>query len=612
MNICCKIRRMEAKTPNKQKPLLIYDGDCDFCQYWVDYWHKLTKDHVSYKPYQAVAEQFPSISKEDFQKAVYYVAEDGSISRAAKASFLTLNHAQGGSYWLKLYRWLPGFAFVSEKIYALIAAYRSFFFTICLLLWGREHEPPRYEIVAWLFVRIFALIALVAFISFGTQALGIIGSQGIVPVTQLINAANTQLGTERYWFIPMLFWINTSDFFIQTICFIGGILSLFLFFNCLPRICLLGIYITYLSLVCAGQVFMTFQWDLFLLETALISFVMIGSLNIGIWLLRWLLFRFMFAGGIVKILSGDPAWRDFSALKYYFFTEPLPTPIAWYTNQLPDFILSTCSFGTLIVELLVPFLIFFPRRVRFFAALIIMLFQSIILLTGNYNWFNILTILLCLVCLDDAAVRHLTPHRIFNFIKNRTKQIKSSTVFLYFAVTFSVLTIFISLVQFKARITGNLSAFSTVVYRAVAPFGIVNMYGPFAVITKQRLEIIIEGSNDGIDWKEYTFKYKPGDIKRPPLWNIPFQPRLDWQMWFAALSPPEQNPWFYSFLQRLLEGSPTVLSLLEANPFPDKPPVYVRALFYDYHFSTSEERKQTGAWWNRDLLNFYVRDVMLK
>lgn len=593
------------------KPLLVYDGDCGFCLYWVRYWQKLTGDSVVYKPYQEVADNYPAISVEAFQRAVQYITPDGKVASAAEASFLTLSHAPDKRIWLSLYRRLPGFAFISEKLYGLIASHRTFFYWLSLFLWGRDYEPPRYHLVSWVFARVIGLIFLAAFISFATQALGLIGSHGILPVTELIEVGQSQLGIERYWLLPMLFWLNASDTAIQAVYWSGVGVSLLLIFNVLPRVSLLLLYMLYLSLIYASQVFMSFQWDLFLIEAGVLSIVLLSSTYVGILLLRWLLFRFVFVGGVVKIMSGDPTWRDFSALSYYFFTEPLPTPLAWYANQLPQGLLRAGTAAALAIELLVPFFIFFPRRLRFIAAYVILLMQFIILITGNYNFFNILTMALCLVLFDDAALRKITPQRLVRFITQRVRSIAPRKTVSIAVAAFAVFTVFISVIQFNLRFGGSASTPVIWAYNSIAPLRIVNTYGPFAVITTERNEIIIEGSDDGIEWREYAFKYKPGDVNRRPPWNIPHQPRLDWQMWFAALSSPASNPWFERFLQRLLENSPTVTALLATNPFPDHAPLYVRAEFYDYHFTNSKERKETGAWWTRSLEWLYFPEAHL-
>ena len=347
------------------RPLLVYDGDCGFCTYWARYWQKLTGDGVEYRPYQEVAARYPAISRADFQRAVQYIAPDGHHANAAEASFLTLSHARGKGLWLALYRNLPGFAAISELAYAFIAAHRPAFFRVSLLLWGRNHEPPRYDLVSFLFLRLFGLIYLSAFVSFAVQAQGLIGSHGILPVTELVDGLADRLGAQRFFVMPAVFWINDSDVAIQAVCWAGAGLSLILVFNLFPRLTLFLLYALYLSLFYAGQAFMSFQWDTFLLETGFVAFLMSLATTPSIWLSRWLLFRFVFMSGVVKLLSDDPNWWNLSALSYHFLTQPLPTPLAWYAAQLPPGALKFATGGTFFVELILPFLIFCPRRLRF-------------------------------------------------------------------------------------------------------------------------------------------------------------------------------------------------------------------------------------------------------
>ena len=398
--------------PAAARPLLIYDGDCGFCAYWARYWEKLTGDSVDYRPYQQVRPQYPAIPEAEFQRAVQFIAPDGRQASGAEASFLTLSHAPGKEFWLALYRHLPGFAPVSERAYAHIARRRPAFFRLSLMLWGRGHEPPAYALTSFLFLRLFGLIALCAFISFAVQAQGLIGSRGILPLAELVDALAPRLGVARFVLVPMVFWLNDSDLAISAVCWAGAAFSVMLVLNLLPRLSLVLIYALYLSLLYAGQTFMTFQWDTFLLETAVVAFLMSLSPTIGVWLARWLLFRFIFMSGVVKLISGDPNWRNLSALSYHFLTQPLPTPLAWYAAQLPAAVLKAATGAMFFVELVLPFLIFCPRRLRFVAAFGILILQSCILLTGNYNWFNLQTMLLCLPLFDDAALRRLLPHRL--------------------------------------------------------------------------------------------------------------------------------------------------------------------------------------------------------
>jgi predicted DCC family thiol-disulfide oxidoreductase YuxK len=593
------------------RPLLVYDGDCAFCGYWARYWKKLTGDRVCYRPYQEVAAQYPAIPLADFQRAVQYITADGHRANAAEASFLTLNNARGKGIWLALYRKLPGFAAISELTYAFIAAHRSAFYRISLFLWGRDYGPPRYDLVSFLFLRLFGLIYLSAFISFGVQAQGLIGSHGILPLAEMVDALGARVGPERFYLMPMVFWCSASDAAIQAVCWAGAGLSLLLVFNLRPRLSLLLLYVLYLSLLYGGQDFMTYQWDTFLLEAGFLALILSFATTPGVWLLRWLLFRFIFMSGMVKLLSGDPHWWNLSALSYHFLTQPLPTPLGWYAAHLPLGVLKFLTGGTFFVELLLPFWIFCPRRLRFFAAFGILLLQSCILITGNYNWFNLQSMLLCLLLFDDAALQKILPRRLIRLLPVRAEYVAPRKAVSVVVAALAFLIVFCSLVQMDVRFGGSPPAVAQAVDRVIEPLHIVSGYGLFAVMTTERDEIVIEGSNDGAEWSEYEFRYKPGDVSRRPPWNIPHQPRLDWQMWFAALEDPRRLRWFPRFLQAVLENKPAVLALMERNPFPDKPPVYVRAQFYEYSYSSSEE-KAKGLWWDRRLLGLYFPVVHLK
>ena len=592
------------------RPMLVYDADCEFCVYWARYWRKLTGETVNYRPYQEVADRHPDIPLADFQLGVQYLTGEGRRASAAEASFLTLSHAPGKRFWLSLYKRIPGFAAVSEWTYAFIAAHRSAFYRVSLMLWGREYEPPRYEVASFLFQRLFGLIYLSAFISFGVQALGLIGSHGILPLSELVDAIGSRAGTGRFYVMPMLFWVNASDLTIQAVCWAGAGLSLLLVFNVLPRVCLFLLFVLYLSLLYGGQTFMSYQWDTFLLEAGFLALLLSLARRPGIWLLRWLLFRFMFMSGVVKLLSGDPNWWNLSALSYHFFSQPLPTPVAWYAAHLPPSVLRFGTGALFFVELALPFLIFCPRRLRFGAAFGILLLQGCILITGNYNWFNLQTMLLCLLLFDDAAFKKVLPRPLVNVLSAR-KERRSRKGVSRLVVAVAVLLVFCSLVEMDTRFGGTPPAFARTVDQLIEPLRLVSSYGLFAVMTTERNEIVIEGSRDGVEWREYAFRYKPGDVTRRPPWNIPHQPRLDWQMWFAALDDPRRVPWFAHFLERLLRNEPAVTALLERNPFADAPPQYIRAQFYAYTFTGGQE-KSKGVWWQRRLLGLYFPEAQLK
>jgi predicted DCC family thiol-disulfide oxidoreductase YuxK len=593
-----------------QRPVLIYDGDCEFCGYWARYWQELTGDAVSYRPYQQLAAQYPAIAVADFQRAVQYIAPDGRRASAAEASFLTLSHAPAKGMRLALYRRLPGFRALAEFAYAFTAAHRPAAYRVSLWLWGRNYRPPQYDLAAFLFLRLFGLIYLAAFVSFGVQAQGLIGSHGILPLHEMVAGLAGRVGPERFYLMPMVFWWSSSDLAIQLVCWSGAALSVLLAANLLPRVSLFLLYVLYLSLLYAGQDFMTYQWDVFLLEGGFLALIMSLARTPGLWLLRWLLFRFMFMSGVVKLLSHDPSWWNLSALSYHFFSQPLPTPLAWYAAHLPASVLRVATGAMFVVELVLPFLIFCPRRLRFTAALGILLLQSCIVLTGNYNWFNLQTMLLCVLLFDDVALRKILP-RVVTRLAARGRQNAPGKALRIGARALALLIVFCSLVQMDMRFGGSPPVLAQTIDRCVEPLHIVSAYGLFSVMTTQRDEIVIEGSNDGIEWREYEFRYKPGDVARRPPWSVPHQPRLDWQMWFAALDDPRRLPWFPRFLEKILQNEPAVTALMARNPFADKGPKYVRAHFYDYTFSSRVE-KAGGVWWDRRSLGLYFPVVRLR
>jgi hypothetical protein len=362
---------------------------------------------------------------------------------------------------------------------------------------------------------------------------------------------------------------------------------------------LVVLYVLYLSLCTAGQDFLSFQWDSLLLETGFLA-IFLGSSKIVVFLFRWLLFRLIFLSGVVKLSSHDPVWRDWSALAFHYMTQPLPTPLAWYMYQLPLWFQRFSTAFTLFVEILVPFLFFAPRRWRFCAAAAALFLQALIFLTGNYTFFNLLTMSLCLFLFDDRALEGFRiPVRSAR--TNRIAVLGATAMVLVLSV-FEIHQAF-----FEAPFDTE-----NALVRIAAPFQIANTYGLFASMTTARPEIIVQGSNDGVTWLDYEFPYKPGDLQQPPRWVQPHQPRLDWQMWFAALSDYRATPWFTNFMVRLLQGSPDVLKLLKRNPFPGAPPKYVRAQLFDYSFTNFATRRATGNWWAREPHGSYFPPISLE
>ncbi len=597
------------------KPLLVYDNDCDFCRYWIAQWQHITGDSIDYTPYQEVAAEFPNIPLSAFENSVQLILQNGTVLSGAEAVLRALNN----SFLLWCYNRLPGVASVSEGVYRLIAKHRPFFSALTRWFWGTHTERTTLHLSRWLFLRGLGCIYLIAFLSLWVQIHGLVGSNGILPAGQYLEAVRQQIGSEGYYLIPTLFWLNTSDAFLHFLCAGGVLLSLVLIAGFVPSFALVGLWAFYLSLVTVGQVFLSFQWDVLLLEAGFLA-IFFAPLHLRdtftrasqsstafLWLLRWLLFRLMFASGFVKLAS-DEVWRNLTALNFHYETQPLPTWFGWYAHQFPEWFHKASVIGMFAAELVVPFLIFAPRHPRTVGCIGLIALQILIILTGNYCFFNLLTIVLCLLLIDDVMWKAFLPKKFMptiRVIEKPPRQYRRTGI----AVA-AVLLFLLSSIRFGGQLFRE-AQLPDVAW--IAPFRSVNTYGLFADMTESRPEIIVEGSNDRITWEAYQFRWKPGDLKVAPKWVAPHQPRLDWQMWFAALQGSYQNtPWFLNFMGALLQGKPEVLQLFAENPFPDSPPRYVRATLYDYRFTDLTTKRSEGTWWYREWKRIYCPAISLR
>jgi len=507
-------------------------------------------------------------------------------------------------------------AAASESVYRYIARHRDLFYWLTRLSFGTRIEPARFGNTQWLFLRLLAVIYAIAFGSLATQIVGLVGANGISPVhdyfARLTGAFGTSLGWARFLALPTVFWWNSSDAALRILAWAGVALAALLFFGKLERLILILLYVLYLSLDLAGQEFLSFQWDSLLLEGGFLAIFFgrsVSGTRVIAWLYRCLVFRLYFLSGYVKLGSGDPTWANFTALRYHYHTQPLPTVIAWYADKLPDWFQRGSTACVLGIELFVPFLIFAPRRLRIAGAWILIGLQALIFLTGNYTFFNPLTVVLTLFLFDDQALGWMVRPGVRENIPAERRSTKRSRMAL---ALLAVAILALGVAHLAESIAGSVPEPLRTLARYVSPYQVVNSYGLFAVMTTTRPEIIIEGSDDGENWRSYEFRYKPGNQQRAPRWIQPFQPRLDWQMWFAALGNYESNPWFPALVVRLLEGSPEVLGLLEDNPFPSRPPRFIRAELFDYSFADAETHARTGAWWSRRPLGLYLPPVGIK
>ena len=595
------------------KPLLIYDGLCGFCRRWIERWKGETGDAVDYAPSQEVAARFPEIPAEVFARSVQLVLPTGVVLEGAEAVFQSLAIAPSGGLALHLYRSVPGFAAASEWAYDRVARHRDAASTLTRLLWGKRIERPEFRKSSEIFLRLLAVCYLAAFVSLWVQIDGLVGSRGVQPVARYLAAVRAQVGT-RVDLVPTLSWIDSSDGFLHVQCAAGVAASLLVLGGLAPAASLAVCWALYLSLAVAGQVFLEFQWDSLLLETGFLA-IFLASRRVRSWretsrpsrtalfLLRWLLFRLIFLSGFVKLASGDREWRSLTALRYHYETQPLPPWTAWYLHHAPASFQTFSCAVMFAIELGAPLLIFAPRRLRLFACGAMIFLQLAIAATGNYAFFNLLAIALALLLLDDAALPGKARPMATPAESRRWPRAVVGPI--------AALLLFASGVEVAATVfrLRSLPSPAVRVVQWLLPFRSVNTYGLFSIMTTTRPEIVLEGSDDRQNWRPYEFRWKPGALSRRPAFVAPHQPRLDWQMWFAALGSAEEQPWFLGLVLRLLEGSPPVLRLLETNPFPDSPPRWIRAVLYDYRFTDAGERRFSGNWWRRRETGTYLPPV---
>jgi predicted DCC family thiol-disulfide oxidoreductase YuxK len=645
---------------------MVFDGDCQFCRRWIARWKESTGDAVDYLPFQdeEISRRFPEIPRTDLEEAVHLVLPDGTVFRGAHAVFRSL--AVGGRHrWLaRLYEKSTTFADSTETLYEEVALHRTFLSHLDSIYSGTGTAPPSYIGVRFLFLRGLALIYLIAFASLACQIQGLSGSRGIAPAQVLMREARAafaqhNVGLDRFHSLPTFAWWSATDSALNWQCCLGVACSIALLFGIAPAPLLFLLWALYLSLCSICGPFLDFQWDNLLLETGFLA-IFFAPLQLFerpsrqppppalmLWLMRWLMFRLMFESGCVKLLSGDFSWWNFTALRVHYETQPLPTWIGWYAHQLPPRVQAISQGLMFAIELIVPAFIFCGRRLRLIAAALLALFQIVILLTGNYTFFNWLALLLCLPLLDDKIVKIF---RRGNSLDGEPAPVVIRTRAprwpwpITICLTAAILSVTVIQVLSAMRERKRWPAPEVALYVWLEPFRSLNNYGLFAMMTQLRPEIIVEGSDDGQNWLAYDFKYKPGDLKRIPAFVAPYQPRLDWQIWFAALndprynarffdfemrllqnsdavldqprldwqrwfaalSNPRYNPWFFKFEMRLLQNSDPVLALLQHNPFPKAPPKYIRAMLYEYRFTDRAERRATGDWWKRKLLGPYV------
>jgi hypothetical protein len=466
----------------------------------------------------------------------------------------------------------------------------------------------------WLFLRALGLIFFSAFYSLADQIHGLIGPRGILPASDyLARVVSVVPGIERVWYVPSVLWLGASDRALTIVVVLGIVCSLLVVANAWPRMSLAACTLLFLSCVATLQDFSSYQSDGMLLEAGLISIFFaprrirpgLGGADppsaISLFMLRWEWFTIYFESGIVKLASGDVHWRHLTAMDEYYQNGPLPAWPGWYVQHFPHWYHAATVVVTLGIELFVVWAVFLPRRFRLLCFAGVTALQIGIIATANYAFLNYLVLSLGILLLDDEALARLRlprPVALVAWPRGRA---------LVRAWAEGIALGWILYATLWAFLAPGSPRFLAKPERVLEPFRVANAYGLFAVMTEARYEIEFQGSSDGgKTWIPYPFRYKPQDISERPGIYAPYQPRFEWNLWFASLGPWQSSPWVVSAQQRLIEGSPSVLALFRRDPFRGHPPPQVRTVLWQYWFTDWRTKRNTGAWWRRQLLGLFT------
>jgi lipase maturation factor 1 len=472
----------------------------------------------------------------------------------------------------------------------------------------RSHLWPRFVVL-----RLLGLWFFSAFYSLAFQIHGLIGKDGILPCQEMLADLGTRLGPQRYWAAPTLLWLASSDRALTCLWIAGLAASTALILNLWPKTSVAASTVLFLSFVTVARVFSRYQSDDMLISAGFCAFFFAPSgaapglgardppSRLSLRALQWLWFCVYFGSGIVKILSGDVQWHDLTAMDHYYENGPLPAWPGWYVQQLlPHWFHAATAAATLVLELVLAWFLFLPRPFRLVLFFIATAFQIGIILTANYAFLNYIILTLGVLLLDDAAFARIglrvmpdTPSPIAPW----RRLIEATALGVYF---------YVSGILFASRLFPFLRQLPDAPIAALQPFRIANSYGLFAVMTRNRYEIEFQGSQDGTSYQPYLFRYKPQALDAAPGLYAPYQPRFEWNLWFASLGDWRRDPWVLQTQARLLTGSPGVLALFRGDPFWGSPPRFVRTVRYQYWFTTPEERRATGNWWKRRELGAYA------
>jgi hypothetical protein len=506
------------------------------------------------------------------------------------------------------------------------------------MLFASEFGAANRLLPRWIFLRLLGLIYASAFYSLLRQVQGLIGTDGILPARDYLQMiAHNAPGIERFWYAPSLYWIASSSPAILAFCWIGLVASILLVLNLCPRGMLFVCFLCFLSFVSAAGDFSSYQSDGMLLEAGFISLFFappgirpgLGASHppsrASLFLLQWEWLRIYFESGIVKLASGDIQWRNYTAMDEYYQNGPLPTWIGWYVQHLPHSFHAFTVGATLVLELGLVWIILFPRRFRIALFCLVTVWEIGVISTANYAFLNYLVLSLGILLVDDhflnfvwTRITHKTAPASEEPRLGKTQGSAPSLVLR----NFRAMKLAISVVMLTWIFYATSAELLRLLWRRVPlpgtpvlllePLRIANQYGLFAVMTRGRYEIEFQGSNDGNTWTPYPFRYKPQALNESPKIFAPYQPRFDWNLWFASLDTWRDNAIVPNAEIRLLSNDASVLKLFAGNPFPTQPPRQVKAVLWQYWFTSMEEKRRTGNWWRRELVGQYAPTLELR
>jgi hypothetical protein len=475
---------------------------------------------------------------------------------------------------------------------------------------------PTYWLTRFVLLRLLGIIYAVAFLVAINQIVPLIGAHGLLPVEIYLKQVSNAFGSDAAGFLqlPSLFWLWHSDTALLTAAWAGFVLSCVVVAGFANALLLGVVWLLYMSFVHVGQEWYGYGWEFQLTETGFLAIFLCPLLDLRpfprreppfpiIVLFRWLVFRIMLGAGLIKI-RGDEVWRNATALYYHFETQPIPGPLSRWFHFLPHAVLKAGVWFNHMGELVAPWFVFWPRVARHMAGVVIVLFQLSIILSGNLSFLNWLTIVPALACFDDGFWSRLLPQGLVRKAEAAAENAEVSKPML---TTAWVVTVVIALLSIRPAV--NLLSPRQIMNTSYDPLDLVNTYGAFGTVGKERLNVVFEGTmdeepDDKASWKPYVYKGLPVALDKRPPQVAPYQLRLDWQMWFAAMSSHNQYPWTLNLVWKLLHNDPGAVSLFAGNPFPRKPPRYIRAVLYRYTFA--KPGNPQGLWWHRERVGYWL------